>query len=73
MEVSIVIAAKELDLLTSLEPDEQVVLISLAKNLIRSRAKQTEAQKKFAQIRKKYEQYDYSMEDIDSIFHGEEE
>ena len=67
------IATKELDILTSLQPDEQVVLISLAKNLIRSRGYQTEAQKRFEQIRKKYEKYDYTMEEIDLIIHGEDE
>lgn len=66
------LAADDMSLLTSLKPDEQVVIISLAKSLVRNRQARTKAQEMFANIREKYKDYDMSMDEIDAIIHSED-
>lgn len=66
------LATEDMNLITSLKPDEQVVIISLAKSLVKNRQARTKAQEMFANMREKYKDYDMSMDEIDDIIHSED-
>ncbi|MDD2971224.1 MAG: hypothetical protein PHE02_03735 [Lachnospiraceae bacterium] len=65
-------ATKEMDLLSSLMPEEQVVVISLARSMVKSRNKKTTARQQFETECKKYTDRNMTMEEIDKIIHEED-
>lgn len=72
MEVSTMVTARDIKDIQALEPDEQVLVLSLVKSFINSRGKRNDAQNRLAKMREKYVTSNpMSMGEIDKIIHGE--
>lgn len=64
--------ARDISDIQSLQPDEQVLVLSLVKSFINSRGERNSDQEKLATMREKYlAQNLMSMEEIDRIIHEE--
>ena len=68
MEVPAMVTARDIKDIQALQPDEQVLVLSL----INSRGKRNDAQNRLAKMREKYVTNNpMSMDEIDQIIHGE--
>lgn len=72
MEVQVMVTARDIKDIQALQPDEQVLVLSLVKSFINSRGKRNDAQNRLAKMREKYVTSNpMSMDEIDQIIHGE--
>lgn len=66
------VTARDISDIQSLQPDEQVLVLSLVKSFINSRGERNSDQERLATMREKYlAQNPMSMEEIDRIIHEE--
>lgn len=66
------VTARDINDIQSLQPDEQVLVLSLVKSFINSRGERNSDQERLATMREKYlAQNPMSMEEIDRIIHEE--
>lgn len=66
------VTARDIKDIQALQPDEQVLVLSLVKSFVNSRGKRNDAQNRLARMREKYvADNPMSMEEIDNIIHGE--
>ena len=59
------------EMLQALQPQEQMLVMSMVKSFLRLRNTQTEAQLQFRQMRSRYASSELTTEDIDRIIHEE--
>lgn len=66
------VTARDIKDIQALQPDEQVLVLSLVKSFINSRGKRNDAQNQLEKMREKYVASNpMSMEEIDKIIHEE--
>lgn len=64
------VTARDINDIQALQPDEQVLVLSLVKSFINSRDKRNDAQSKLAQMREKYvADNPMSMDEINKEIH----
>lgn len=64
------VTARDISDIQMLQPDEQVVVLSLVKSFINLNGKMNESQNRLKEMRDKYSQRNpMSMEEIDKIIH----
>ena len=64
------VTARDMNDIQALQPDEQVLVLSLVKSFINSRDKRNDAQSKLAQMREKYvADNPMSMDEINKEIH----
>lgn len=66
------VTARDISDIQALQPDEQVLVLSLVRSFMNTRDKKNEDQDKLAKMRKKYvSDNPMSMDEIDKVIHGE--
>lgn len=66
------VTARDISDIQALQPDEQVLVLSLVRSFINTRDKKNEDQDRLAKMRKKYVSGNsMGMDEIDKVIHGE--
>ncbi|MCM1180357.1 MAG: hypothetical protein NC347_08890 [Clostridium sp.] len=66
------VTARDINDIQALEPDEQVLVLSLVKSFINSKGRKSEEQIRLAEMREKYVKNNpMTMEEIDKVIHEE--
>lgn len=64
------VTARDINDIQALEPDEQVLVLSLVKSFINSKGRKNEEQIRLAEMREKYVKNNpMTMEEIDKVIH----
>ncbi|MCM1159105.1 MAG: hypothetical protein NC300_02440 [Bacteroidales bacterium] len=64
------VTARDINDIQALEPDEQVLVLSLVKSFINSKGRKNEEQTRLAKMREKYVKSNpMTMEEIDKVIH----
>ncbi len=65
------VANKDIEMLNALQPEGQELVVSMIKSLFIQK-EETEAQKRFREMRKKYVTKGMNMDKVDKMIHGED-